>query len=272
MALRRLGITLQMSIALSVAFPIFARANDAEKIVEARVALEKHSDCATANQLLNSVSASTKTDLVWIYYSAQAKKCIGDIGSALTLMETYNSKVPNEPAITVQLAELRYLAKSSWRKGFCPSLKLAVEAYASGFGTIKGPSIATTSDGYVRTQSKIALPRVLYQNQQRPDEARPEVAAHPGSASRSYFWQQLYKGARPLPAEIVTDIKNEVRQCLGTLITFEELPYKEVRGLRGKATFGPSIHVYIFEWPIEKPSEPQTLEIYVGERQGAYEE
>ena len=93
----------------------FSQANDAIKIAEARVALDKN-DCKIALEALDEVSEEGKKTALFKLYCGKAHDCAKDYDNAMTYYEAYIQMNPNASDIIQRIAELRYEQKKKEKK------------------------------------------------------------------------------------------------------------------------------------------------------------
>lgn len=242
-------------------------ANDSNKILEGRIALEKHSDCQAADRLFSSVSDASRSDLVWLYYSSQAKECLGDHFGALKLLERYDTLVPNNDVVRVKLAELAYLSKQAWRRNFCSALKTVLEDYTAMFSSLKGERESAGYEGRETFRSRLTLPQPLYGNEIQPSA---ELYIHPKDPGKAAFRQVIYHSKTPMLAEIMEALSSDggvLRTCLGAGFTFEQYgkPKFDLSVLRAVSKATPKAYVYLIIDPIQRPKTPVAITVYVGE-------
>ena len=87
---------------------------DAEKLIEARLAIDKYKDCAGGRAALLQVSEAGRTDPLWVFYMAKSYECteeLSDLTSAIEWYEKYEKLVPGQAEITEKLVDLRYRKK-----------------------------------------------------------------------------------------------------------------------------------------------------------------
>ncbi len=92
-----------------------AQINDAVKIAEARVALEKN-DCKNALDALTEVSDAGKKTALYNLYMGKAYDCDKDYDNAITYYEVYILSNPNAADIIQRIAELRYEKRKKEKK------------------------------------------------------------------------------------------------------------------------------------------------------------
>jgi hypothetical protein len=85
-----------------------AKRSDADLFTEARVAIDKFKDCKAALQALHEVSAAGRKDPIWIFYSAKAAECAGELRESLGLYRDYNALVPGQQAVLDKIGEIEY--------------------------------------------------------------------------------------------------------------------------------------------------------------------
>jgi uncharacterized protein (TIGR02145 family) len=81
--------------------------NDANLINEARYAIDRQ-DCRGAVKALSDVSPEGKGEAFFIYYSAKAYECAGDLATSLNYYKQYQKLFPSLAEISDKVAKLSY--------------------------------------------------------------------------------------------------------------------------------------------------------------------
>jgi hypothetical protein len=108
---------LAIAAVLVIASPSLTRAQtDAERLIEARLAIDKYKDCAGARAALLGVPevSPARKDALWVYYMARSYECteeLSDLESAIEWYEEYEKILPGQSEITEKLVDLRYRKK-----------------------------------------------------------------------------------------------------------------------------------------------------------------
>lgn len=81
---------------------------DNEKIVEAKIAFDKYSDCPAAKSALDQVSSKGKESMLFLLYASQVYECLKDYENAIESYEKLN-KLKGDSMVDEKIIELRYL-------------------------------------------------------------------------------------------------------------------------------------------------------------------
>jgi len=81
---------------------------DNEKIVEAKIAFDKYSDCPAAKNALDQVSSKGKESMLFLFYASQVYECLKDYENAIESYEKLN-KLKGDSIVDEKIIELRYL-------------------------------------------------------------------------------------------------------------------------------------------------------------------
>jgi tetratricopeptide (TPR) repeat protein len=87
---------------------VFGQNNDAIKITEARIALEKYKDCKNALAALQEVSQNGQSNPLFYLYVGKTYDCLNNFEKAIYYYELYLKTYPNASDILQRVAELRY--------------------------------------------------------------------------------------------------------------------------------------------------------------------
>jgi tetratricopeptide (TPR) repeat protein len=98
-------------IILTFSLQSFGQDNDAIKITEAKLAIEKYKDYPAALKALKEVSSEGQKDPLYIYYSAVANEQTGNLQLAIDFYKKYLSIFPNKTEIIEKIADLNYKLK-----------------------------------------------------------------------------------------------------------------------------------------------------------------
>lgn len=89
----------------------FGQTNDAIKITEAKLAIEKYKDYKGAIKALEEISNAGKNDPLYLYYSAIANEKIGEYEKAVSFYQQYLNFFPDKVEIIEKIADLNYKLK-----------------------------------------------------------------------------------------------------------------------------------------------------------------
>ena len=128
--MRKLFLLSTFLLFLATAFP---QANDAIKISEARLAIEKYKDCKAALDALREVSNNGKQNPLFLLYAGKTFDCLNRFDSAIYYYTKYVDAYPNATDIIQRIAELNYEKRKEKNR-----YKLSGNWYAEGEpGTIR---------------------------------------------------------------------------------------------------------------------------------------